>query len=82
MNAWLARAGYRGTGSGLARSFARYGRSSAPRIGAIAVARGHVGLVVGFTPRGPLLLSANNRHGRVGVGAWPARRILAYRSPA
>ena len=80
MNAWLAKAGYSGTGDGRAISFARYGRPSAPKIGAIAVMRHHVGVVVGRSSRGIVLLSGN--HGRrVGVGVYSARRILAYREP-
>lgn len=50
------------------------------RIGSIAVLRHHVGIVVGRTARGPVLLSGNHSR-RVGVGVYSARRILAYREP-
>lgn len=80
MNFWLAKAGYHGTGDGRAISFARYGRPSGPKVGAIAVLRHHVGIVVGYSARGPVLLSGNHGH-RVGVGVYSARRIIAYREP-
>lgn len=80
MNAWLARAGYRGTGDGRAISFARYGRPTGPRVGSIAVMRHHVGIVVGYGSRGPILLSGNHAR-RVGVGEYSAHRIIAYREP-
>lgn len=81
MRIWLARAGYQAPRSNRAIDGLRIGRPSAPRIGAIAVMRHHIGVVVGFSPRGPVILSGNHRH-RVGVGVYPARRIIAYRSPA
>lgn len=80
LNAWLRQAGYRGTGDGRAISFARYGRPSGPQIGAIAVMRHHVGIVVGRTPRGVVLLSGNHAR-RVGVGVYASHRIIAYREP-
>lgn len=81
LNAWLRQAGYRGTGDGRAISFARYGRpAGGPRIGSIAVLRHHVGIVIGRTARGPVLLSGNHGH-RVGVGVYSGRRVLAYREP-
>ncbi len=81
LNVWLRQAGYRGTGDGRAISFARYGRAAGgPRIGSIAVMRHHVGIVVGRTARGPVLLSGNHAR-RVGVGVYSAHRILAYREP-
>jgi len=81
LNVWLRQAGYRGTGDGRAISFARYGRAAGgPRIGSIAVLRHHVGIVVGRTARGPVLLSGNHAR-RVGVGVYSAHRILAYREP-
>jgi len=80
MNAWLARAGYRGTGDGRAISFARYGRATGPRVGSIAVMRHHVGIVVGYGSRGPILLSGNHAR-RVGIGEYSAHRIIAYREP-
>jgi uncharacterized protein (TIGR02594 family) len=87
MNFVLARAGYRGTGSDAALSFAHYGRRvPGPRIGAIAVMRrvggGHVGIVSGIDRQGnPILISGNN--GRYGVAetVYPRRRIIAYVMP-
>lgn len=86
MNLVLSRAGYHGTGSDAALSFAHYGRRiSGPRIGAIAVMRrkggGHVGVVSGFDRRGnPILISGNHGH-RVAEAVYPRRRILAYVVP-
>jgi len=91
MNFVLDRAGYRGTGSDAALSFARYGhRVSGPRIGAIAVMRrkggGHVGIVTGIDRHGnPILVSGNtpNARGRsvVAERVYPRRRIIAYVMP-
>jgi uncharacterized protein (TIGR02594 family) len=85
MNWALTHAGYRGTGSDLAKSFLRLPRTT-PRVGAIAVFDrggrfGHVGLVVGFDKKGnPIIISGN--HGRrVARGVYPRRRVLAYVSP-
>lgn len=80
LNAWLRQAGYRGTGDGRAISFARYGRPSGPRIGAIAVMRHHVGIVVGRDARGIVLLSGNHAR-RVGIGVYASHRIIAFREP-
>lgn len=81
LNAWLRMAGYRGTGDGRAISFKWYGRPVAgPQIGSIAVMRHHVGIVVGHRRGAVVLLSANHSR-RVGIGAYAARRIIAYREP-
>lgn len=86
MNYVVERAGYRGTGSDMASSFARYGtRVSAPQIGAIAVMTrrggGHVGVVSGVDARGnPIIISGN--HGRtVAESKYPASRVYAYVVP-
>ena len=86
MNWALTQAGYRGTGSDLAKSFLRLPRTTA-RVGAIAIFDrggrfGHVGIVAGFDPSGnPIIISGN--HGRrVARGVYPRRRVLAYVSPA
>ena len=80
LGAWLRMAGFSSTGDGRAISYLHYGRPSGPHVGAIAVLRHHVGIVVGQGAHGPILLSGN--HGkRVGVGEYSARRILAYREP-
>lgn len=80
LNIWLHRAGYAASRSNLAISFARYGRATIEHIGAIAVLAHHVGIVVGVSKRGPILLSANHGH-RVGIGPYSARQIVAYRDP-
>jgi uncharacterized protein (TIGR02594 family) len=85
MNWTLAHAGYRGTGSDLAKSFLKFPRTS-PHVGAIAVfsrggRSGHVGLVTGFDTDGnPIIISGNHGH-RVARGVYPRRRVIAYVSP-
>src|SRR5665213_3207192 len=88
MNMVLAKAGYTGTNSDAAKSFASYGhRVSDPEIGAIAVLTrgnngGHVGVVTGVDPQGnPIIISGN--HGRrVGEAAYPRSRVIAYVMPS
>lgn len=77
---WLAGAGYSAPRSNRAIDFAHYGRPSPPRVGAIMVARHHVGVVVGLSARGPVILSGNWSR-RVGIGTYAARRVIAYREP-
>ncbi len=95
LRAWLRQSGHSIAGTDhRAISFALYGRATSPHVGALAVLRHHVGIVAGFvscasgrrTPeRAPdkcrvVLLSGN--HGRrVGLGAYSARRIIAFREP-
>jgi uncharacterized protein (TIGR02594 family) len=81
MNMVLAKAGYSGTNSDAAKSFAQYGRRvSEPRVGAIAVLTrgkngGHVGVVSGIDGQGnPIIISGN--HGkRVGEAIYPRSRV-------
>jgi uncharacterized protein (TIGR02594 family) len=88
MNMVLAKAGYSGTNSDAAKSFAQYGRRvSEPRIGAIAVLTrgkngGHVGVVSGIDGQGnPIIISGN--HGkRVGEAIYPRSRVIAYVMPS
>jgi len=86
MNMVLQHAGYRGTGSDMARSFASYGqRVSGPEIGAIAVmgrrGGGHVGVVSGIDAQGnPILISGNNGN-RVREAPVSRGRIYAYVMP-
>ncbi len=87
MNFVLAKAGYAGTGSDAAKSFASYGkRVSEPRIGAIAVLSrgrrgGHVGIVTGIDSNGnPIIISGNHGH-RVGEGLYSRSRVIAYVMP-
>jgi uncharacterized protein (TIGR02594 family) len=87
MNMVLQRAGYKGTGSDMARSFASYGRRvSGPQVGAIAVmARrggGHVGVVSGIDAHGNPILVSGNYGNRVREAAYPRGRIYAYVLPA
>jgi uncharacterized protein (TIGR02594 family) len=87
MNFVLAKAGYAGTNSDAAKSFAYYGRRiSAPQVGAIAVLTrgprgGHVGVVTGIDKDGnPVIISGN--HGRrVGEAVYPRARVIAYVMP-
>lgn len=86
VNVLLARTGHRGTGSDLARSFARYGRPAAgPQPGAIAVLTrrggGHVGVVSGVDQHGNPVVISGNHNGRVGEAVYPARRVVAYVVP-
>jgi uncharacterized protein (TIGR02594 family) len=87
MNFVLARAGYRGTGSDMARSFASYGRRlSGPRVGAIAVmsrgARGgHVGVVSGIDAKGNPIIISGNHNNRVAEAAYPRGRVRTYVMP-
>lgn len=87
MNFVLQRAGHKGTGSDMARSFASYGqRVSGPQVGAIAVMSrrggGHVGVVSGIDAKGnPIVISGN--HGRrVAESTYSRGRIYAYVVPA
>lgn len=87
MNMVLERAGHRGTGSDMARSFAGYGqRVSGPQVGAIAVmgrgrGGGHVGVVSGVDASGnPIVVSGNNGN-RVREAPVSRGRIYAYVMP-
>jgi uncharacterized protein (TIGR02594 family) len=85
MNWALARAGYSGTGSDMAKSFLSFPHTT-PHVGAIAVFNrggkyGHVGIVTGFDAEGnPIIISGNHGH-RVARGVYPRRRVLAYVAP-
>jgi uncharacterized protein (TIGR02594 family) len=87
MNMVLQHSGYRGTGSDMANSFARYGqRVSGPQVGAIAVMSrgrrgGHVGIITGVDARGnPIMISGNNGN-RVREAPVSRGRIYAYVMP-
>jgi len=86
MNMVLQQAGYHGTGSDMARSFASYGqRISGPQVGAIAVmgrrGGGHVGIVSGIDAEGnPVMISGNNGN-RVREAPVSRGRIYAYVMP-
>lgn len=85
MNMVERKIGRSGTGSGMARSYARYGRRvSSPRAGDIAVlARkggGHVGYVMGVEGSKVTLLSGNHG-GKVGIGSYSRSRVVAFVRP-
>ena len=85
MNLVERKAGRSGTGSGMARSYASYGRRvSNPRPGDIAVLRrkggGHVGYVMSTSGNKVTLISGN--HGRkVGISTYPRSRVVAFVRP-
>ena len=88
MNLVLAKAGYAGTNSDAAKSFAQYGhRISEPQVGAIAVLTrgkrgGHVGVVSGIDSHGnPIIISGNHGH-RVGEAVYSRARVIAYVMPS
>ena len=87
MNMVLQHSGYRGTGSDMASSFAKYGqRVSGPQVGAIAVMTrgrrgGHVGIITGIDASGnPIMISGNNGN-RVREAPVSRGRIYAYVMP-
>ena len=87
-NMVLQHSGYRGTGSDMASSFAKYGqRVSGPQVGAIAVMTrgrrgGHVGIITGIDASGnPIMISGNNGN-RVREAPVSRGRIYAYVMPA
>jgi uncharacterized protein (TIGR02594 family) len=81
-NMVLARAGYSGTGSAAARSFARYGRPAAgPAPGVIAVWPHHVGFVVGAVGPGRIRVISGNHNHRVAEGTYSTRSVMAFRYP-
>jgi uncharacterized protein (TIGR02594 family) len=87
MNQVLKHTGHDGTGSDLARSFARYGhRIPGPRVGAIAVMSrgrrgGHVGVVSGVDANGNPIIISGNHSRRVAEAVYPRGRIYAYVMP-
>jgi uncharacterized protein (TIGR02594 family) len=87
MNFVLAKAGYDGTHSDAAKSFAFYGRRiSEPEVGAIAVLTrgkrgGHVGVVSGIDDHGNPIIISGNHNKRVGEAVYPRTRVIAYVMP-
>lgn len=77
----LRRTGHKGGGLN-APAYANYGtRLSGPRIGAIAVMSGHVGIVSGIDASGnPIIVSGNHRS-TVDEVVFPRRMIVAYVQP-
>jgi len=89
VGACLSLAGYRNTGSLLARSYLKYGRKiDQPREGCIAVfsrtkdpALGHVGFYVSETKNNILVLGGNQSD-RVSEQTQPRERLLGYFLPS
>lgn len=71
---WLRRAGFSAPRSRRAVDFARYGRPTQPRPGAIVVSRHHVGVLIR-----PGVMVSGNWGGRVRIGV--PRGVIAYRAP-
>jgi uncharacterized protein (TIGR02594 family) len=88
MNMVLAKAGYSGTNSDAAKSFAQYGRRvSEPKVGAIAVLTrgkngGHVGVVSGIDANGNPIIISGNHGNKVGEAIYPRTRVIAYVMPS
>jgi uncharacterized protein (TIGR02594 family) len=81
-NMILARAGFSGTGSAAARSFAQYGRpASGPAPGVIAVWPHHVGFVVGAAGPGRIRVVSGNHNHRVDESVYATRSVMAFRYP-
>jgi uncharacterized protein (TIGR02594 family) len=81
-NMILARAGFSGTGSAAARSFAQYGRpASGPAPGVIAVWPHHVGFVVGTAGPGRIRVVSGNHNHRVDESIYATRSVMAFRYP-
>jgi uncharacterized protein (TIGR02594 family) len=87
MNMVLQHSGYRGTGSDMASSFAKYGqRVSGPQVGAIAVMSrgrrgGHVGIITGIDAKGNPIMISGNSGNRVRETPVARGRIYAYVMP-
>ena len=81
-NMILRRAGFSGTGSAAARSFAQYGRpASGPAPGVIAVWPHHVGFVVGSAGPGQIRVVSGNHNHRVDESIYATRSVMAFRYP-
>jgi uncharacterized protein (TIGR02594 family) len=81
-NMILRRAGFSGTGSAAARSFAQYGRpASGPAPGVIAVWPHHVGFVVGAAGPGRIRVVSGNHNHRVDESVYATHSVMAFRYP-
>jgi uncharacterized protein (TIGR02594 family) len=90
VNAVLHENGMTGTGLTNARSFLNWGvKTDSPKPGDIVVLwrgsrdgwKGHVGLFNGFDGAGNVLILGGNQNDQVSVEAFPASRVLGYRTP-
>lgn len=89
VNATLTKAGQKGTDSGMARSFLKWGEAvvGEPQQGDIAVFSrgdpqgpyGHVGFFHGRTPEGDIQVLGGNQSDAVNISTYPADRLLAFR---
>lgn len=74
-----------GNGSNLARDWARYGKPTTPKPGAIGVMNGHVGVVKELQGNRVILVSGNHAgksgNRKVGIGSYPVSRFIAFREP-
>ena len=84
MDYTLRKSGKRGGGN-KASAYARYGRASGCRKGAIAVMSTHVGYVVSCSKGSVRVLSGNHSgkagNRKVGYGNYRRSRIIAFRMP-
>ena len=89
-NAMLIRAGYKGTGTLLARSFLQWGQKlTTPKTGCIVVFmrggpkswQGHVGFYVGETTTHVRVLGGNQGNA-VSIANYPKSELLGYRWPS
>lgn len=77
----LQKAGYRGSGSGVAISYRHYGhRVSVPSPGDIAVMRNHVTFFYSYGGRGFYGLGGNQHH-IVKVSSFPLSKVVAWVRP-
>jgi flagellar protein FlgJ len=93
VNWCLGRTGYKGNGSALAASFAKWGRSTRdnkPALGAVALIKfpgggNHVTFVAGISPNGRLIATLGGNQGadhEVSHSRCPKTMVVAYRYPA
>ena len=84
MDSTLRTAGKAGGGN-LAIGYAKYGKPSNCRVGAIAVMHGHVGFVTACHDGSTTIISGNHAgksgHRTVGYGRYRNSRIVAFRMP-
>lgn len=85
-NAILIEAGYKGTGSFMARSFLNWGKAvSSPRKGDIVVfsrgkpPSGHVAFYMKDYGRDHILVLGGNQRDKVCIQSYPKSRVLGYR---
>jgi uncharacterized protein (TIGR02594 family) len=81
MDLVLKRTGHAGGGN-LASGYAHYGtRVAGPQVGAIAVMRGHVGVVSGVDANGNPIIVSGNHNRTVADWVYPRGRIAAFVVP-